>query len=188
MISIPEVEPNLRRTAVGAISVTESPIGWRGESRVDVSWILEVDAQGSHGNRRAGYLYGIDLYNEVFPATPGWRSGIQISRRHRSVFRSLRSTITYKRCHTPIDREVCPVSKYHGTVIVTFRVGRHPEPYIGVRVFGGSVNWQDNSCRSRARTRIISRVTRREIFRSFWDFPVRICQGCPIPVRGLLFE
>ena len=38
-----------------------------------------VEAQGSQWESRSGYLYGIDLYNEVFPATPGWIPGVQLS-------------------------------------------------------------------------------------------------------------
>ena len=36
------------------------------------------ETQGSQWKGRAGYLYGIDLYNEVFPAT-GYRPGVQAS-------------------------------------------------------------------------------------------------------------
>src|SRR5437899_2369156 len=38
----------------------------------------QVESQGNEWQSRAGYLYGIDLYNEVFPAT-AYRPGVQLS-------------------------------------------------------------------------------------------------------------
>src|SRR5262249_48219984 len=39
----------------------------------------QEDVQGSQWQSRAGYLYGVDLYNEVFPPTQGWIPGLQVS-------------------------------------------------------------------------------------------------------------
>jgi len=101
----------------------------------------KVEAQGSTWESRAGYLYGIDLYNEVFPATPGWRPGIQLSGGATGFL-------------VPFDRLVSPGAvtlidqkqsgyEFHGAVLATFKAGP-TEPYAGVRGFGSSVKWTDN--------------------------------------------
>ena len=100
-----------------------------------------VEAQGSAWESRAGYLYGIDLYNEVFPATPGWKPGIQLSggvTGFQVPFDRLISGGTT----TLIDQKESGV-EFHGAVVATFKVGP-TEPYAGVRGFGSSVNWQNN--------------------------------------------
>jgi len=107
----------------------------------------KVEAQGSTWESRSGYLYGIDLYNEVFPATPGLRPGIQLSGGVTGFQVSLDRTNVPDQSdpngtwHT-IDQMMSGV-EYHGAVLATFKVGI-TEPYAGVRGFGSHVNWQDN--------------------------------------------
>ena len=103
-----------------------------------------VEAQGSAWESRAGYLYGIDLYNEVFPATPGFRPGIQLSGGVSGFQVPLdRTNYTTDGTWQLIDQKMSGV-EYHGAVLATFKVWK-VEPYAGVRGFGSQVNWQDNS-------------------------------------------
>jgi len=101
-----------------------------------------VEAQGSAWESRAGYLYGIDLYNEVFPATPGLRPGIQLSGGVSGFQAPLDRTNSIGGSWQTIDQVMSGV-EYHGTVLATFKVGI-TEPYAGVRGFGSQVHWQDN--------------------------------------------
>jgi hypothetical protein len=101
----------------------------------------KVEAQGSTWESRAGYLYGIDLYNEVFPATPGLRPGIQLSGGVTGFDVPLDRTNVRGTWQT-IDQTMSGV-EYHGAVLATFKVGI-TGPYAGVRGFGSHVNWQDN--------------------------------------------
>jgi hypothetical protein len=101
----------------------------------------EVDAQGSRWESSAGYLYGIDLYNEVFPATPGWRPGIQLSGGATGFVVPLDRTNVSGTWQT-IDQKMSGY-EYHGAVIATLKFGP-TEPYAGVRGFAGRVTWQDN--------------------------------------------
>jgi len=100
-----------------------------------------VDDQGSAWESRAGYLYGIDLYNEIFPATPGWRPGVQLSGGATGFQVPLDRTNVNGTWQT-IDQKMSGV-EYHGAVLATFKAGL-TEPYGGVRVFGSHVTWQDN--------------------------------------------
>lgn len=101
----------------------------------------KVEAQGSQWESRAGYLYGIELYNEVFPATPGWRPGIQLSGGATGFQVPLDRTNAGGSWQT-IDQVMSGV-EYHGAVLATFKAWI-TEPYAGVRGFGSHVNWQDN--------------------------------------------
>jgi hypothetical protein len=104
----------------------------------------EVKAQGSQWESRSGYLYGIDLYNEVFPATPGFIPGIQVSGGATGFEVPLdRTNATTDGTWTQID-QVMSGYEYHGAVLATFKVGI-AEPYAGVRGFAGRTNWQDNT-------------------------------------------
>ena len=101
-----------------------------------------VEAQGNAWESRAGYLYGIDLYNEVFPATPGWMPGVQLSggvTGFQVPFDRLISGNTV----TLIDQKQSGV-EFHGAVVATFKAGP-VEPYAGLRGFGSSVTWRDNN-------------------------------------------
>ena len=100
-----------------------------------------IEAQGSAWESRAGYLYGLDLYNEVFPATPGWRPGIQLSGGVTGFQVPFDRLITGNTV-TLIDEKESGV-EYHGSVLATFKAWI-AEPYGGVRFFGSSVNWQNN--------------------------------------------
>jgi hypothetical protein len=101
-----------------------------------------VETQGDAYESRAGYLYGIDLYNEVFPATPGWKPGIQLSG-GVTGFQLPFDRFISGGTTTPIDQKESGL-EFHGAVVATFKVGP-TEPYAGVRGFGSSINWQDNS-------------------------------------------
>lgn len=101
----------------------------------------QEDAQGSQWQSRAGYLYGIDLYNEVFPATPGLIPGIQLSGGVTGFQVPLDRTNVSGSWQT-IDQKMSGF-EYHGAVLAVFKAGP-AEPYAGVRGFGSSVNWQDN--------------------------------------------
>jgi hypothetical protein len=107
----------------------------------------EVEAQGSTWQSRAGYLYGVDLYNEVFPATPGLRPGLQLSGGVSGFQVPLDRTNWSGTPGVPgpwqtIDDKMSGV-EYHGAVLATFKWWK-TEPYAGVRGFGGQVNWQAN--------------------------------------------
>lgn len=102
-----------------------------------------VEAQGSAWESRAGYLYGADLYNEVFPATPGLRPGIQLSGGVSGFQVPLdRTNATTDGTWQTIDQKMSGV-EYHGAVLATFKAWM-TEPYAGVRGFGSKVTWQDN--------------------------------------------
>jgi hypothetical protein len=103
----------------------------------------QVDAQGSQWQSRAGYLYGIDLYNEIFPATPGLRPGIQVSAGVTGFQVPLDRTNVSSGTWQTIDQKMSGI-EYHGAVLATFKAGP-TEPYAGLRAFGSNVNWQDNS-------------------------------------------
>ena len=100
-----------------------------------------VEAQGNAWESRSGYLYGIDLYNEVFPATPGWIPGIQLSGGVTGFLVPFDRFISGNTV-TLIDQNQSGY-EYHGAVLATFKVGI-VEPYAGVRGFGSSVTWRDN--------------------------------------------
>ena len=102
-----------------------------------------VEAQGGAWESRAGYMYGADLYNEVFPATPGLRPGLQISGGASGFQVPLdRTNFTTDGTWVTIDQKMSGV-EYHGAVLATFKVWKS-EPYAGVRGFGSHVNWQNN--------------------------------------------
>jgi hypothetical protein len=101
----------------------------------------QEDIQGSQWQSRAGYLYGTDLYNEVFPATPGWIPGLQVSAGVTGFQVPLDRSNASGTWQT-IDQKMSGI-EYHGAVLGTFRVGP-AEPYAGLRGFGSSINWQDN--------------------------------------------
>ena len=102
----------------------------------------QEDAQGSQWQSRAGTLYGIDLYNEVFPATPGWRPGVQLSGGVTGFQVPLDRTNSVTGSWQTIDQMVSGF-EYHGAVLAMFKIWR-TDPYAGVRGFGSHVNWQDN--------------------------------------------
>ena len=112
-------------------------IGIKGGSFVNP----RVEAQGSAWESRAGFLYGVDLYNEVFPATPGLRPGIQLSG-GATGFQVPLDRTNASGTWQSID-QVMSGFEYHGAVLATFKVGP-TEPYAGVRGFASHVNWQDN--------------------------------------------
>ena len=101
-----------------------------------------VEAQGNVWESRAGYLYGVDLYNEVFPATSGSRPGIQLSGGASGFQVPLDRTNSRDGTWKAVDQKLSGV-EYHGAVLATFKVWI-AEPYAGVRGFGSHVTWQDN--------------------------------------------
>jgi hypothetical protein len=108
----------------------------------------QEDVNGSQWQSRAGYIYGADLYNEVFPATPGWIPGVQLSAGATGFQVPLDRTNAPDPVNHPdggwytIDQLMSGV-EYHGAVLATFKYGVL-EPYGGVRAFGSTVHWQDN--------------------------------------------
>jgi hypothetical protein len=100
----------------------------------------QEDAQGSQWQSRSGYLYGVDLYNEVFPAT-GYRPGIQLSV-GATGFQVPLDRLISGNTVTTIDQRVSGV-EYHGAVLATLRLKRLT-PYAGLRSFGSSATWRDN--------------------------------------------
>jgi hypothetical protein len=131
--------------AVFSYGITDKvAVGIKGGSILEPT----VEAQGSQWKSRAGYLYGIDLYNEVFPATPGLRPGVQLSGGVTGFMVPLDRTNF--RISTPgipgdwqsVDQTMSGI-EYHGAVVATFKAGP-AEPYAGVRGFGSSVTWKDN--------------------------------------------
>ncbi len=100
-----------------------------------------VEAQGNAWESRAGYFYGFDFYNEVFPSTPGLKPGIQLSG-GVAGFQVPFDRFISGNVVTLIDQKQSGL-EFHGAVIATFKVGP-VLPYAGVRGFGSSINWQDN--------------------------------------------
>jgi hypothetical protein len=131
---------DFKANATGAIfsyGITDQiAVAVKGAALVDP----EVDGQGSAWESRAGYLYGIDLYNEVFPATE-FRPGLQLSGGVTGFQVPLDRTNVGGTWQT-IDQKMSGY-EYHGAVVATYKVGP-AEPYGGVRGFASSVNWQDN--------------------------------------------
>src|SRR5437879_1644585 len=126
--------------AVGAIfsyGITDQiALAVKGGALVDP----RVEAQGSAWESRAGYLYGMDLYNEVFPATK-LRPGVQLSG-GATGFQVPLDRSNVSGTWQTIDQKMSGY-EYHGAVVATYKVGP-TGPYGGVRGFASSVNWQDN--------------------------------------------
>jgi hypothetical protein len=100
----------------------------------------EEAAQGSRWTGHSGYLYGIDLYHEVFPATGVW-PGIQGSV-GATGFQVPLTHLESGGTTTLIDQRMTGVD-YHGSVLMVAKWQRFT-PYAGVRLFGRSVTWRDN--------------------------------------------
>ncbi len=101
-----------------------------------------VEASGSAWESRSGYLYGADLYNEVFPAT-GLRPGIQLSLGLTSFLVPLDRADISNSGMTPIDQKMTGM-EYHGAVVASYKLGI-TQPYAGLRGFGSEVKWSNNS-------------------------------------------
>jgi hypothetical protein len=100
----------------------------------------EQRAQGSKWKSRAGYIYGIDLFNEVFPAT-SFRPGIQLSAGISSFYVPL-NQLTYPGGVTLIDQRLTGID-YHGSAVAAFR-WKNLSPYCGLKANGQSLRWRDN--------------------------------------------
>lgn len=101
----------------------------------------EVTAQGTRWQGRAGYLYGFDLYNQIFPATGVW-PGVQVSGGVTGFYVPLNQTIDSAGAVTLIDQRMTGLD-YHGSVLLSMKWGR-AAPYGGLKVFQRSVDWHDN--------------------------------------------
>lgn len=101
-----------------------------------------VEAQGNAWESRAGFLYGLDLYNEVFPSTE-LRPGVVISGGLSQYQVPLTRADVNSSGMTPIDQNMTG-TEYHGSVVATYRFGRL-EPYAGLRGFGSTVIWRNNA-------------------------------------------
>jgi hypothetical protein len=101
----------------------------------------EEDAQGSTWQGRAGYLYGLDLYNEVFPATGYW-PGLQASVGASGFLEPLTQSNVGGNGFQPIDQKLSGID-YHASVLLSMKWDRF-SPYTGVRMFGRSVDWHDD--------------------------------------------
>lgn len=97
-------------------------------------------AQGSEWQGRAGYLYGFDIINEVFPATDV-QPGVQLSG-GITGFQVPFDRLIAGNTVTLIDQKISGFH-YHGAVLATSRWGRF-SPYSGLRVFGSKVTWRNN--------------------------------------------
>jgi hypothetical protein len=101
----------------------------------------EVESQGTTWKGRSGYLYGIDLYNEVFPATGYW-PGVQASVGVSRFLVPLNQAIDPSGGVTLVNQRITGVD-YHGSVLLSMKWARL-WPYAGVRLFGRSVDWHDD--------------------------------------------
>lgn len=100
-----------------------------------------IEAQGNAWESRAGYLYGADLYNEVFPSTD-LRPGVQLSAGVTGFQLPIDRADVNNSGMTPVDQKMSGV-EYHAAVVAVYRLKRL-EPYAGLRGFGSSVTWRDN--------------------------------------------
>jgi len=101
----------------------------------------EEDVQGSQWKGHSGYLYGLDLYNEVFPAT-GVRPGVQASIGASGFSVPFNRLVDSSGVTTLIDQHMTGID-YHASVLLSMK-WKMLQPYGGVRLFGRSVNWRDN--------------------------------------------
>lgn len=101
-----------------------------------------IEAQGNAWESRSGYLYGLDLYNEVFPSTD-LRPGVQLSAGVTGFQLPLDRADVNNSGMTPVDQKMSGV-EYHGAVVAVYRLGI-VEPYAGLRGFGSSVTWRDHA-------------------------------------------
>jgi hypothetical protein len=101
---------------------------------------LQEESQGSQWQSRAGYLYGLDVYNEAFPATGLW-PGVQLSGGVTGFQLPLDRTNATGSWQA-IDQKLSGV-EYHGAVLGVYKFGRLA-PYAGLRGFGSTVTWRDN--------------------------------------------
>jgi hypothetical protein len=132
---------DFRSDAVGSqftYGVTDQlAVGVKGGVLVDP----RVNAQGTEWQSRAGYLYGFDLYNEIFPATeywPGVHGSLGVTGFQVPLDRQLMSDGT----GILIDQKMSGID-YHGSLVLSMR-WKSVSPYAGVRLFGRSVNWRDD--------------------------------------------
>jgi hypothetical protein len=98
----------------------------------------EEEAQGATWKGSAGYLYGFDLYNEVFPATGVW-PGVMVSAGMTGFMAPFSSVVGSS---TPINQRISGI-EYHGSVVLGMKWGRF-SPYGGVKIFERSLTWRDN--------------------------------------------
>ena len=101
----------------------------------------QEEAQGTKWQGSAGYLYGLDLYNEVFPATGYW-PGVQASAGATGFQVPLDRQLNSDGTVTLVDQKLSGID-YHASVLLSMKWDRF-SPYTGVRLFGRSVNWHDN--------------------------------------------
>ena len=101
----------------------------------------QEEAQGSRWESRAGYLYGMDLYNEVFPAT-AVKPGVELNAGVSGFLIPLDRTNVGGRWQA-VDQRMSGV-EYHGAVLGTLKWGK-VSPYAGVRGFGNTVEWRDDN-------------------------------------------
>lgn len=111
-------------------------VGIKGASLIDP----REEAQGNQWQSRAGTLYGLDLYQEIFPAT-AYRPGVQLSG-GASGFQVPLDRTNVSGNWQPIDQKLSGVD-YHAAVLLSMKWERL-QPYTGVRLFGREVNWHDN--------------------------------------------
>lgn len=100
----------------------------------------EQECQANTYSGHSGFLYGLDLYNEVFPATGVW-PGVQATL-GASGFQVPLTHVEAAGTSTLIDQKLSGVD-YHGSVLLVAKWKRLT-PYTGVRLFGRSVSWRDN--------------------------------------------
>jgi hypothetical protein len=143
-------------------------LGVKGGAFVDP----RIEAQGNAYESRAGYLYGLDLYNEVFPATEV-RPGVQLSG-GLTGFQVPIDRIVASNSVSSVDQKLSGL-EYHVAVLATGR-WKQLAPYAGLRGFGSTVYWRDNQAHDRVATGHARGL-------------VSIVVGCPVQVtRELRFQ
>jgi hypothetical protein len=101
---------------------------------------LREEAQGSQWKGDSGFSYGLDVYNDVFPATSLW-PGVQLSM-GVSGFRLPLTRLESPSGVTPVDQHLSGID-VHGSALASVKWNRL-SPYFGLRAFARSVDWRDN--------------------------------------------
>jgi hypothetical protein len=149
-------------------------VALRGGSYVDP----EVEATNGKYTGHSGYFYGIDLYDEIFPAT-GFAPGVQVQGGITGMQVSLQSL---QGSAGPIDQQMTGY-EYHGSVLLTSKFKR-AAPYIGMRAFGSTVYWRDNSPASNATAEITGHAKNNASL--VLGLPVQIAEGLWLQTEGRL--
>ena len=100
----------------------------------------KVEAQGSTFRGGSGFIYGVDIYNEVFPATAYW-PGIQLSL-GASGFQTFFDRTVSAGTSATADQRMSGFD-VHGNLLFAEKWGRF-SPYLGLRAEARSIDWTNN--------------------------------------------